>query len=67
MRDVGSRLFGFWVDTLVDFGLGLDTATEQEDDYPLQLVTIVIMYSTILPGLFVSFAVTLNTCGNMVA
>lgn len=58
MRDDGSCLFGFWVYTLVDFGLGLDTATEQEDYYPLHLVTIVIMYSTILPGLFVSFAVT---------
>lgn len=62
MRDVGNASFRFRVDTLVDFGRGLDMYVRplgQEDYNQLQLVLlIVIMYSTTLPGLFVSFAVT---------
>lgn len=63
MRDVGNASFRFRVDTLVDLGLGLDVYVRplgQEDYNQLQLVLliVIIMYSTTLPGLFVSFAVT---------
>lgn len=53
------RLFGFWVDTLVDFGLGLDMYGHWAGGLQsTSTSTKVIMYSTTLPGLFISFAVT---------